>query len=140
MGQFRGKIDLEVIPGKANLWLVVNDFLYLSDAGDSIKIRAGLITDLASTPRIVWNLYPPFGLYTGPAILHDYLYKNQFFARERCDALFLEAMKADCVPYISRQIIYRAVRAFGWAAWNKHGKELAAAKLAAKAVLNVQPQ
>ena len=122
MGSFQGVIDLQVILGDPVNWLVAQDFSYLTTAGELIMIPAGLKTDLASTPRIVWNLYPPFGLYTGAAIVHDDLYTKGTFERSKCDAILLEAMEAEGVSWISRHIIYRAVRMFGWYAWDQHRK------------------
>lgn len=124
MGCFNGEIDLEVLPGQGDLWQVKSSFDYVTDANIVIVIPAGLKTDLASTPRAIWWLYPPFGLYTGAAIVHDYLYAKQPFPRASCDVIFLEAMKADGVSWITSEIIYHAVRLFGWAAWNAHKKEL----------------
>lgn len=123
MGRFAGNIDLQVIPGDATDWLVAQDFIYITDAGEVIPIPKGLKTDLASTPRIVWNIYPPFGLYTGAAIVHDDLYTTGRFVRSKCDAILLEAMEAEGVSWFTRHLIYRMVRLFGWAAWDEHRKE-----------------
>ena len=137
MGRFIGWIDLEVIPGDARDWLVKFPFEYTTNAGDIIWVCAGLKTDLASTPRIVWNIYPPFGLYTGAAVIHDQLYTEighisyldsnnhiiaKILTKEECDDIFLEAMEAEGVSWISRHIIFWAVRAFGIFAWNEHVK------------------
>ncbi len=43
----------------------------------SITVPKGFVTDLASTPRRVWALYPPFGKYLSASIVHDYLYWTQ---------------------------------------------------------------
>jgi len=120
MGQFIGVIDLQVIPGDALDWIVAQAFKYITNAGDAIDIDEGLETDLASTPRIVWNIYPPFGLYTGAAVVHDDLYTKGIFTRAQSDGILLEAMQTEGVSYITQHIIYAAVRMFGWVAWNKH--------------------
>jgi hypothetical protein len=120
VGQFSGRIALDVIPGDARNWLVVFPFSYKTNAGDIIPIPAGLKTDLASTPRIVWNIFPPFGLYTGAAIVHDDLYTTQRFERSKCDSILLEAMVAEGVSWISRMTIYSQARAWGWWAWRQH--------------------
>lgn len=125
MGQFVGTIELDVIPGNADLWLVGTPFSYVSDKNGIIDIPKGLPTDLASTPRIIWNIYPPFGLYIGAAIVHDDLYFRAPFDRITCDGILLEAMKAEGVSWITRSIIYSQVRMWGWAAWNEHRKEKA---------------
>lgn len=123
MGQFQGDIDLQVIPNCECSWILCQDFSYTTDKGEAITVTKGLKTDLASTPRVIWNIYPPFGLYTGAAILHDCLYTRQDKERSVCDGIFLEAMATEGVSWITRHIIYRAVRMFGWSAWNQHAKE-----------------
>lgn len=127
-GQFVGPIDLQVIPGDPLNWLVAQDFSYVTDAGVRVDIKAGLKTDLASTPRLVWNIYPPFGLYTGAAIVHDDLYTRQMYDRKTDDGILLEAMKAEGVSWITRHIIWSQVRLWGWVAWNEHAKQNAANK------------
>lgn len=128
MGQFYGAIDLQVIHGDATHWKVPFPFQYRTNAGDVIQVEAGLITDLASTPRIVWNIFPPFGLYTGAAIVHDELYTRQQFDRFKCDGILWEAMVAEGVSWISREIIYSQVRMWGWYAWGQHRKAFLASK------------
>lgn len=122
MGKFIGVIQLQVIPGDGTHWLVAESFFYTTSAGETIVVDKGLETDLASTPRIVWGIYPPFGLYTGAAIVHDQLYTKGTFERAKCDAILLEAMETERVSWITRHIIYRAVRMFGWFAWDQHRK------------------
>jgi len=89
----------------------------MSTISGIITVPAGFVTDLASIPRLFWNILPPFGKYTEAAVVHDWVYRNHLFPRAICDAILLEAMQLCGVNWISRQIIYRNVRAFGWAAW-----------------------
>jgi len=125
MGFFVGEIDLQVIQGESDSWIVCQDFSYICNDGEEVIVTKGLRTDLASTPRIVWNIFPPFGLYIGAAIVHDALYTRQTFDRAKSDGIFLEAMKTEDVSWLTRQIIYRAVRIFGGFAWHQHAKEKA---------------
>lgn len=78
-----------------------------------IKVPKGFVTDFASIPRGLWNVFPPMGKYNGAAIVHDYLYRRTIWDREICDAVFLEAMQALGVNWLSRHLIYRVVRLFG---------------------------
>lgn len=84
----------------------------------NVIIPAGFITDFASTPKFLWSIYPPTGLYTLPALVHDYLYKNGYatdkFKRKFCDQAFLDLMLASQVIFITRWCFYLGVRAFGW--------------------------
>lgn len=85
----------------------------------SFTIPKGFCTDLASVPKALWNLYPPFGLYTGAAVAHDYLYrtKQMRVTRKEADELFKEQMLLAGVDSQQAQLMYLAVRAFGWTAF-----------------------
>lgn len=76
MSRFTTPAILEML-GHYN-WRVYEPFaFYLSDdESDVIEVPAGLITDLATIPRIFWILLPPDGKYAKAAIIHDYLYDN----------------------------------------------------------------
>jgi hypothetical protein F3_01659 len=108
------------------LWEVTTDFTYLV-CGFDIKVPAGFITDLASTPKYLWLTFPPFGRYTDAAIVHDYLYSAkcvyQNITREQSDKIFLELMKSLGVPKWKRVLMYRGVRMFGWMFFRKKEKE-----------------
>ncbi len=97
----------------------------------SIIVPTGFVTDLASIPRIVWSLigWTPDGLHRNAAIVHDFLYQRRgrlpveyispprSFSRKECDEIFKEAMLSLGVGKIKANIIYGAVRTFGWMAW-----------------------
>ena len=94
MGKFTNKILAEFQPPKK--WKLGRDLTYtttdlyanevkaLKDVGveivrntnktESITVPSGFITDLASTPRILWNVIAPFDVARA-AIVHDLLYK-----------------------------------------------------------------
>lgn len=108
------------------IWVVRKEFSYEIGnlgSGDKIVIPVGFITDLASVPRIFWSIYPPFGRYLSPSILHDFLYWEQCFNRKRSDEIFLEGMKVLKVGKFDRNIIYNAVKLFGGIAWRKNKKD-----------------
>lgn len=91
---------------------------------DLVVIPAGFVFDGASVPQLFTNLFPKSGArYDRAACLHDWLYATQTTSRKEADDLFLEAMKADGVNWATRRTIYRAVRMFGWSAWNKVKKD-----------------
>lgn len=81
-----------------------------------ITVPKGFVTDYASVPRGLWNLFPPQGKYSAGAVVHDYLYRRTLLDRAFCDRVFLEAMEGLGVSWFSRHTIYRAVRLFGGAA------------------------
>lgn len=85
-----------------------------------VCVPKGYVTDLASTPRIVWPIFPPFGQHQRAAIVHDYLYsRHARCSRFLADSLFREAMAALGVPLWRRVVMYYAVRLFGWAAFRR---------------------
>lgn len=108
-------------------WRVLEQpFAFLSYSKGEIVVPAGFDTDYASIPRPFWVIYPPDGGYTEAAVIHDYLYWTLDFTRGESDKVFYEAMTALGVPWLRRQIIYRAVRLGGWVAWNKRAREIEA--------------
>lgn len=96
--------------------------------GTVIEVAKGFVTDLASIPRLFWNILPPFGKYTLAAIVHDWLYRNHIGERKVADARLLEIMQECGVPWWQRQIIYRNVRLFGWASWRDDARLLKTTK------------
>jgi len=151
MGKFNNKILAEFQPPKK--WKLGRDLMYtttdlyanevnaLKKVGvnvvrdtnktESITVPSGFITDLASTPRILWNVIAPFDVARA-AIVHDLLYKairkyrwtigkveedKQLIidAKKASDKVFLLAMK-DAEPKVSKWKIYcawKAVDLFG---------------------------
>jgi len=71
------------------------------------------VTDGASTPKILWNLFPPLGRYSIAAVVHDHLYRTHPFDRKTCDKVFLALMVFLEVSRWRRRSMYRAVRLFG---------------------------
>ena len=90
-----------------------------------IQVNPKFDFDGASIPRALWSVVgsPMTDGYQRAGCLHDALYASEYFAREVCDKLFLEAMKSDGVSYIKRTAMYNAVRMFGWTVWKGHNRE-----------------
>ena len=146
MGKFTNKILAEFQPPKK--WKLGRDLVYttsdlyanevkaLKDVGveivrdtnktETITVPTGFITDLASTPRLLWNVIAPFDVARA-AIVHDLLYKSirQYRwkkglieedkeliknAKKASDKVFLLAMK-DAEPKVSGWKIYSAWKA-----------------------------
>ena len=84
----------------------------LNGAGLIIRVPALTYTDLASTPRLLWPIFPPAGRWSPATILHDYLYSLPGCSRFLADALFREAMHQLGVPWWRRVLMYYAVRLF----------------------------
>jgi hypothetical protein len=146
MGQFTNKILAEFQPPRK--WKLGRDLVYtttdlyanevkaLKDIGvkvvrdtnktETITVPTGFITDLASTPRILWAFIAPFDVARA-AIVHDLLYKSirQYRwrkgeieedkeliknAKVAADKVFHLAMK-DAEPKVSGWKIYSAWKA-----------------------------
>jgi hypothetical protein len=93
------------------------------DSEERITVPAGFETDFASIPWGLWNLFPPWGAYARPAIVHDYLYEvggqipGRCYTRKQADGIFREAMGVVGVPAWRAAIMYRAVRLGGGSGW-----------------------
>ena len=109
---------IEVMPDGEHYELIRH--FYVTMEGTKFIVPSGFITDFASVPRGLWNIFPPHGRYSKAAVLHDYLYRFSKLTRKRCDEIFLECMTAIGVPYIKRYLMYWGLRVGGWAAWNSY--------------------
>ena len=138
MGTFNNKIEAEFNPPKQ--WVLSRVLSYQNDkinimalmdigvkaTGNRITCHKGFKTDLASTPKILWNLIAPWDIARA-AIIHDLLYLRIRQYRKKCSAglkstenpeivakakiasdnIFLMAMK-DSNPKVSSWKIYAA--------------------------------
>lgn len=90
----------------------------MGGGGVVVEVPSGYRTDFASVPRILWPIFPPVGIYSRAAIVHDYLYTNDAgCSRFLADALFRELMAELGTPWWRRVVMYYAVRFFGGSAW-----------------------
>ena len=157
--KFNGKISAEFTPPKTwklekSLSFTVEghevtkqDLELLKEVGANVAMsgritcKSGMKTDLASVPRIVWNVIAPWDVARA-AVIHDHLYavlrnyynknhglgiklhKKWSDARALSDKVFLLGMKA-AEPSVPKWKIYPAywsVRLFGWGPASKEEK------------------
>lgn len=110
--------------------------VHADDSPEVIVVPAGFVTDFASIPWGLWNLFPPLGPWARPAIVHDFLYETSgtgLWEGQRCitretdynrsdaDSIFREALAVVGVPGWRRTLMYRAVRLGGGSGWKKRG-------------------
>lgn len=107
------------------------------EAHKNVRVPVRFVTDFASIPRVFWSLLPPDGLYTYPAIIHDYLYWEQSVSRDEADLILRFAMEDFKVDAVKIGAIYSGVRLGGWVAWNSNAKLKASGE---KRVLKVLPE
>ncbi|EKU80836.1 DUF1353 domain-containing protein [Massilia timonae] len=96
-----------------------------STAYKQVRVPIGFVTDFASIPAIFWPRLRPDGLYAYAAVLHDYLYWEQYLTREQSDKIFRLCMEAFKVNTMDAGAIYTAVRKFGKRAWNDNARRKA---------------
>lgn len=120
-------IEYDEVASKAlgkDYYRVLKSFRFYRSAEDRATwgyVPAGFLTDGASVPRPLWWLVPPWGAYGQAATLHDILcetktlFHNEIpvtITRKEADTIFLEAMKATGVSWVTRTAMYGAVRAW----------------------------
>ena len=151
MGKFNNKIEAEFSPPKT--WELSRALSYQNDEMEESPLQAvgikcpasritckkGFKTDLASTPKILWNLIAPWDVARA-AIIHDLLYLRirQYsakkpedtlgikLAKKASDKVFLMAME-DSDPKVASWKIkaaYYAVAMFGrWSIIPREGDD-----------------
>jgi hypothetical protein len=103
-------------------WKVAEPIIY-QGRDERFVVNDDFVTDFASTPRVVTWLIPPYGRYTRPAILHDWLCQQARegrISRVDADGLFRRSMRELGVAFLKRRLMWAAVRAqsvkdAGWA-------------------------
>ena len=131
------KTEWKEINGKLR-WVALESFEFHSGAKDEglfVRCEAGMVSDLASIPRIVRWLIPKAGKDAQGAFIHDRVYRDGFMimriehlekrvrvSRAMADGLYHQSMLALKVGKWRRRAIYRGLRAGGFVAWNKYRK------------------
>ena len=64
------------------------------------------------------SILPPWGMYSGAALVHDFLYSTKPCTREQADRVLLQLMVEDGVRPERATIMYRAVQALGQDRWD----------------------
>lgn len=110
-GKFSTPLDLRATnPGE---WQLLSPLVYTSKVGDIYIVPTGMITDLASIPKLLRPAIDRNGLSRPAAVLHDYLYLIGSLSRKQSDQLFLEALLSCGVSSFVAKGMYWSVRAFG---------------------------
>jgi hypothetical protein len=87
-----------------------------------ITVPSGFVTDFASIPQVFWSALRPDGLYTYPAIVHDWLYWTQDYPKEMADNILKAGMEDFSVSVVTVFAIYESVRLFGRSAWEGNAR------------------
>lgn len=103
--------DAPTSRAQARRWTLREPLVYDGNT-DRFTVPTRFETDFASVPRpFVW-LLPRTGLYTRPAILHDYLGRAGVVSRVDGDGIFRRAMAETGVSWTRRWMMWAAVRAY----------------------------
>jgi len=152
MGKFNNKIEAEFTPPKQ--WELSRALSYQNDQieesplqavgikcpASKITCKKGFKTDLASTPKALWNIIAPWDIARA-AIIHDLLYlkirqyrakhpedmKGISLAKKAADKVFLLAMQdsSPAVPTWKINAAYYAVVTFGrWSIIPREGDDV----------------
>jgi hypothetical protein len=121
-----GDEDLDVRWIDGRRWRLLVEFDFASAVLERIiRCPAGMETDFASVPRVLWPILSPTGPYGKAALVHDRLYRTPGLAtRAQADRVFLEAMDALHVNWVTRHVMYAGVRAGGASSY--HGSAFVA--------------
>ena len=122
MSSFTTRLIIEDLDG-VNFRIHEPFIYYEGELGSDcwVAVPVDFVTDFASTPRFLWRIVPPTGLYGKAAVVHDYLCKHRkmmrhgvevTLTRKECDRIFLEAMEVLKVPKWKRHAMYSGVRAY----------------------------
>lgn len=106
-------------------WKLTRPFRAKSDVAKGwIRVEAGFITDFNSVPRILTNILPRES-YGEAAILHDALYRAGTYNGKPIDQEFADRVHREFViwkgaPRWKVWAMFRGLRLFGFAAWNRY--------------------
>jgi hypothetical protein len=115
--------------GDGTQWIVLENLDFIIQLDDksaaTMRVPKGFVTDLASTPREIWSLYPPFGKYLTASILHDYLYWRRTCTRKQADKILYQTMRDAGVDQETQSRFYVALELAGDKAWKTNEVEKA---------------
>lgn len=131
MSSFTDPLIVEQLPDGKN-WRILRGFEFYTDCEDDetkplalrcltrILVPDGFESDFASIPRFFWPIIGhPAGKYAQAAVLHDFLYRNAYFKRVRCDEIFREACAVLGVSKLKTWILWLGIRIGGSTAYDR---------------------
>lgn len=111
---------------RVNHYRLLEDITILLSCGSIITIQKGFQWDLASVPRIIWNICSPDNDAEIAYLIHDYLYRVKAFPKAKCDkemylwAKTTNGTKKVSIKNIDNKLRFLAVKFFGNASYYKN--------------------
>lgn len=94
-------------------WQLLAPVVFEDDDRTVYVAAIGFVTDFASIPWGVRNMFPQSGPWNRAAVIHDWLCVTKPIASPAVHAVFRRALAAcGCNP-VQRQLMWMAVRTFG---------------------------
>lgn len=137
MSSFTTPLDFENLDDGVSFRLLTPFTYHVGELGseEEITVPTGFVTDLASIPTVLWNLFPKLGRYNKAAVIHDYLYviggryphaqapdgtwTYRIYTKVSVDGIFRDAMTVLGVTNPRRWLMWKAVALFGRGAFDK---------------------
>lgn len=104
----------------SKLWVVGEPLTYISKAHGPITVPVDYETDLASVPRLLWNIIRPDDpVARRAAVIHDYIYTNltNYLTKKQADDLFQEMLLVDGAYRFKAWLMWCGVRVGGRGNW-----------------------
>lgn len=112
-GRFRGEAVFAMLSDGRNIKLL-KPFGYVDPKNRVWDVPAGIATDGASIPRVLWVTHPPFtGKYRLASVIHDYYCQTQSRPWRDTHRVFYDAMLTGGVDDQTAKVMYGAVYSFG---------------------------
>ena len=111
--------DELLVESLGKLWRLARPYNFYYEI-NSVRIHVvvpkGFLTDFASTPKILYPIFPPVGIYNKATMLHDYLYDitcTLNITRKQADQFLLQALEVLGVSFLKRWLMYLGIRLGG---------------------------
>ncbi len=121
MGQFLDPLAITITGPTSQIVELTGGIRYKDDNGKVYPVPEGFKCDLASVPKWLQSLAPPWEQSGRAGVLHDCGYRWEevwHLGKKKVDDLFYEGLRADGVGRFSAKAMQLAVRMFGKKAWD----------------------
>ena len=105
IGRFESELRVREVDGGRDAWELLCDLVYVDEDGTKYVARRGTVTDFASIPRGLWNIFPKYGKHNRAAVIHDDLCTRKPVDSAKAHAVFRNALRACGVNKFSRNVM-----------------------------------